>query len=620
MSQVYIIMGVSGSGKTTIGSLLAQRLELPFYDADDFHPEASVKKMQGGQPLTDSDRQPWLKQLNTEISKWNTEKGAVLACSALKESYRNTLTTDHQVSWIVLRGDHTTILNRMQDREHFMPTSLLQSQFETLELPPYGIHVDIDNTPEVLVNYVLENLNKAEFGILGLGVMGSNLALNCMDKGLSIAVYNRNTPGEERLLSDFLASASSSKVKGFDELKAFTVALARPRRIVMMVAASAVDVVIDEIQPLLDPGDLLIDGGNSYYKDTERRADKLSHRKINYLGLGISGGASGARNGPSLMAGGSETAYTNLKVILQSISAKGSNGRPCVNLVGPKSAGHFVKMVHNGIEYAEMQLLAEVYALLSSTMSPEQLAQLFETWNQGALNSYLLEITAKIITKKDSEGYLLDTILDSASGKGTGVWTGKTALELGATASMTQEAVNARFVSMLKEQRTRLSELRKAADPLTIDPVVVQGAYTFARHINHYQGFTLMRVASETYGWNMDLPEIACIWTNGCIIRSKLMETISQQLSDGVDLLVHPEYRLQLTENESAVKSVINASIENNIPLPCHSTALQYWLQLNTGKSPANLIQAQRDFFGSHGYQRVDKPSDQTFTSNWTHG
>ncbi len=621
MSKVYVIMGVSGSGKTTVGRALAEKLHIPFYDADDFHPESNVQKMAKGVPLTDTDRQPWLEELQRNIADWNKTSGAVLACSSLKEAYRETLRTNNDIGWVVLTGTFETIENRMKQREHYMPSSLLQSQFDALELPPYGLHLDITAPPEELVKAITENVDLSEFGVLGLGVMGKSLAKNCLNKGISLAVYNRISDSETNVVSEFLDECSGQKIKGFTALPTFVEQLSKPRRILMMVAAPAVDMVIDEIITLLDPGDVLIDGGNSFYKHTEQRTQRCEEHNIHFIGLGVSGGEFGALHGPSMMAGGSKRGYEKSKVILQSISAKDSINQSCINFFGNYGAGHFIKMVHNGIEYAEMQLLAELYTVLD--LPNEKIAQLFEVWNDGPLSSYLLEITIDILRFRDEtgDGYLIDKIIDVASGKGTGVWTGRAALQYGVVGTMTQAAVNARLLSANKEQRQSLAKkANKPASLKSLDPNIAKEAYAFARIINHFQGFELIKLACLEYGWEYNPSEIARVWTNGCIIRSELMQSLVSLFSKTVSPLEHSETVQQLEQLFPNGAQLIQLGLQNRVPLPCHSAAVQYWLQITQGESPANLIQAQRDYFGSHGYQRTDASPDTNFTTHWKNG
>jgi len=401
---MIIIMGVSGSGKTSLGKQLSLRMSKPFYDADDFHTLANKNKMKSGHALTDSDRVPWLIDLASKIKEWTLSGGSILACSALKEEYRTILSKfNNNVTWVVLNGSFDLLLPRLTKRKnHFFKPELLQSQLDTLELPTYGIYVDCNKPIKQMVQEVIDNIpdtTPATIGVIGLGVMGQGIALNSAECGLETAVYNRFVKGEEQVVFDFLSVNSQFKnLQGFTNISSFINALERPRKVWLMIkSGSAVDDLLDEIVPLLSEEDIIIDGGNSYFKDTRRRALELQKRNIHYVGCGVSGGEVGARNGASLMFGGSKEAYKNLSPFLKNISAKDSKGKPCEAYMGADGAGHFVKMVHNGIEYAEMQLLAETYAVLAHQMSYIEISSIFEEWNCGSEASYLLEITSKIL-------------------------------------------------------------------------------------------------------------------------------------------------------------------------------------------------------------------------------
>lgn len=618
MKPVFVIMGVSGCGKTTVGKMLAEKLQLPFYDADDFHPRANVEKMSSGTPLTDEDRKPWLEILSGEIGQWTADKGAVLACSALKESYRNLLAAKTDIRWIVLYGSYDTILKRMQKRpEHYMGAEMLRSQFDVLELPSYGLHLDIEKSPGELVSEILrESLvsRKSTLGIVGLGVMGRSLAHNVLGRGISVSVYNRAEGDEADVVTNFLAEADTPLAHGYTEYEAFVKSLKTPRKILLMIPAGPiVDTVLLAIQPFLTTGDVLIDGGNSYFEDTQRRFEYFKHLGVDFVGCGVSGGEEGALKGPSLMAGGTNEAYEKIRPVLEAIAARDNNGDPCVTLTGTDGAGHFVKTVHNGIEYAEMQLLAEVYALLRPSMNYASIANLLSEWNQEELSSYLLEITIDILRYKENEGYLLDSILDRASNKGTGGWSSKAAIDLGIPATMMTSALFARYVSSMKPIREKLA--REKAEQVEIDLSLLKQAYQFARIVNHLQGFELIRNAAETYNWNTDLAEIARIWTNGCIIKSGLMKNFQQYLTANVPLLGQPEIISELKQKEDSIKGVISAGLEAAIALPSFSAALQFWYGMTTKDLPANLIQAQRDYFGGHTYMRTDKEG--SHSTNW---
>lgn len=459
-------------------------------------------------------------------------------------------------------------------------------------------------------------MNKTSFGVIGLGVMGKSLALNILDKGHSLSVYNRLAEGEETLVSDFLQNSDSQNLQGFTNLSAFVESLEAPRKILMMIkAGSVVDYVIDSLTPLLSKGDILIDGGNSHFDDTKKRNNKLSEQGFHFVGCGISGGEEGARKGPSMMPGGPKGSYQQIANVLESIAARDANGNSCCTYIGPDGAGHFVKMIHNGIEYAEMQLLAEAYQLLKQSHSNEEIADILDSWNTGDLASYLLEITANILRKKEGDGYLLDLILDQAANKGTGSWSSQTALQLGMPTTMMTDAVFARYVSSFKDMRVRLNQNRKKQLLLSSD--AIEKAYRFARILNHQQGFSLIARASAEFDWKLNLSEVARVWTNGCIIRSAFMENLIEHLKTSNELFDNKELTQQLSKLEESASQVLSQSIEAGIPLPTISSSYQYWLGMTTGQSSANLIQAQRDYFGAHTYKRVDADTSKSFHTNW---
>ncbi|SDB21513.1 6-phosphogluconate dehydrogenase [Flavobacteriaceae bacterium MAR_2010_188] len=465
-------------------------------------------------------------------------------------------------------------------------------------------------------------MKKSEFGIIGLGVMGGNLALNVLDSDISLSVYNRSAGSEADVVSDFLEENSKySHLKGFTNLETFVESLKAPRKILIMIkAGAAIDSVIDQLKPFLESEDILIDGGNSYYLDTERRIAYLQESNIYFIGCGISGGAEGARRGPSMMPGGPKIAYDKLGHILERISAKDAAGNPCCTYIGPGGAGHYVKMIHNGIEYAEMQLLAEIYSILRLTLPYEAIQTIFESWNSSNLKSFLLEISTAILGAKENDSFVLDQILDKSGNKGTGFWSVRSGLELGLPTTMMSSALYARFLSAFKEDRVAYS--KKLAKPYknytkrNIDDV--KSSYEFARIINHHQGFEILREASEIHNWNLDLGEIARIWTNGCIIRSSLMEKLSDIFKTGNSILTEESFIQTLKTSEEKISNFIKLSMADRIPVDCFWSAYNYWVSITTENLPANLIQAQRDFFGGHTYQRIDRPSEEFFHFNWT--
>ncbi len=630
--MVYILSGVSGVGKTTIGLLLSARLDLPFYDADDFHPKENVKKMAAGNPLNDEDRSSWLETLAENIQEWNATGGAVLACSALKEKYRRQLQTipEKELQWIFLHSDYEVILQRMSTRSgHYFKPSLLQSQYETLEPPEYGLHINVDKPEENILEEIMQAVKKKnpEIGLLGLGVMGKSLAVNMASKGIHVAVFNRHVEGlEVDIAKDFAAEHSKNyNLPWFDDLSSFVSSLRRPRNILLMVnAGKTVDIVIDGLLPFLEEGDLIIDGGNSHYKDTARREKELLKKKFLFLGAGISGGEEGAKKGPSIMPGGSKKAYDRAGKYLEMIAARDRNGDACCAYTGPEGAGHFIKMLHNGIEYGEMQLIAEFYHYLrfASNFSPEKISAIFTDWNKE-MRSYLLEISADILLKKEGEDFLIDKILDAAKQKGTGGWSTNAALELGVPFDTITAAVMARNISAIKEEREKAAGLYEypSAEKKTQQQNFSDlfSAYKSASIINHAIGFSLLSAASGEYQWNLNLSEISRIWTNGCIIRSAFMEKLISIFREAPDdnLLLHPEIVEQLKEFRKAHTLVARDAVEKGFPMPVLLAAQTYFLGYTSGQSSANMIQAQRDYFGAHTYERTDKPRGDFFHTDW---
>ncbi|MDY8135785.1 NADP-dependent phosphogluconate dehydrogenase [Aquimarina sp. 2201CG5-10] len=634
LKVIYIIFGVSGSGKTTIGKAFAENLGIPFYDADDFHPEANLKKMSDGMPLNDNDRNPWLQELAKEIEKWHNKSGAVLACSALKQKYRKVLQSvdAEYIKWIFLEGSYELIYERMASRDkHFFKKELLNSQFQTLEKPKEGIIVNIDKNITEIITEIKSKLNtlKSQIGLIGLGVMGKSLAKNLLSKNFHLSVYNRQVEDKEvDVAQKFVEQQSTSNiVLGFDELERFVESLEQPRVILVMVSAGKpLDMVIREITPLLSSGDCLIDGGNSNYKDTSEREKNLLKSGVHFIGAGISGGEEGALKGPSIMPGGSKDAYIKIRNFLEAIAAKDKTGRPCCNYIGPEGSGHYVKMVHNGIEYAEMQLLAETYHFLRFYVkkTPAQISEILESWRKKGKDSYLLEITINILKKKEGNCYLIDKILDKSRQKGTGGWSTISALDLGVPLSTISEAVMVRNLSGMKSNRVAASELYSHISSINIYNekeliANLESAFYATSIINHHIGFNLIQKASQQYNWNLNLSEIARIWTNGCIIRSELMEKISILFlsKNNTSLLLFPEIVDILKAHFSSLTEVVSTAFKAGCPLPVASAAINYFLTYSSAQSSANMIQAQRDYFGAHTYQRIDRSEDEYFHSNW---
>lgn len=467
---------------------------------------------------------------------------------------------------------------------------------------------------------------QADIGLIGLAVMGQNLVLNMNDHGFRVAVFNRTTSK----IDDFLQGpAAGTQIIGAHTLEEFIKTLKRPRRVMLMVkAGEAVDDFIEQCLPLLEKGDIIIDGGNSLFTDTIRRCRDLKQKGILFVGAGISGGEEGARHGPSIMPGGNPEAWPHVKNIFQSISAK-ADGEPCCDWVGDEGAGHYVKMVHNGIEYGDMQLISESYHLLRYGLgcSEKELHDTFTEWNQGDLDSYLIEITADIFSVKDEDGkLLLDKIVDVAGQKGTGKWTVENALNLGMPLTLISEAVFARCLSSLKEERIAASKLLKGpqikfkGDKGESIQHVRQALYA-SKIISYAQGFMLMRQAADEYHWKLNYGAIALMWRGGCIIRSQFLGKIKEAFTKNAglkNLLLDQYFIKQIEERQQGWRKAITTAVELGIPTPCFSTALAFYDGYRTEKLPANLIQAQRDFFGAHTYERVDKPRGQFFHTNWT--
>jgi 6-phosphogluconate dehydrogenase len=468
-------------------------------------------------------------------------------------------------------------------------------------------------------------MQKADIGLIGLAVMGQNLALNINDHGYRVAVYNR-TPEKTDAFLD--GPAQGSEIQGFHDLAEFTASLSLPRKIILMVrAGDPVDHLIEQLLPYLEPGDIIMDGGNSRFTDTNRRYRDLTQKEIRFVGCGISGGEEGARHGPSIMPGGNESAWPEIRPILQSIAAK-VDGEPCCQWVGPAGSGHYVKMVHNGIEYGDMQLISEAYHLLRQGLglSIDEIQAIYHKWNQGVLDSYLIEITANILGMKDQDGSpLLDKILDTAGQKGTGKWTGINAMELGVPLSLIAEAVFARFLSALKEERALAStqyaspETQFSGDLETTIRAIHDALYA-SKIISYAQGYMLMREAATVYGWELNYGAIALMWRGGCIIRSRFLGDIKRAFSKnpGLKNLLMDDFFIQaIKAAEPGWRKATMLGIELGIPLPTFSSALAFFDAYRSESLPANLLQAQRDYFGAHTYERIDQPRGQFFHTDW---
>ncbi|WP_214225111.1 NADP-dependent phosphogluconate dehydrogenase [Pedobacter sp. B4-66] len=464
--------------------------------------------------------------------------------------------------------------------------------------------------------------NKYTLGMIGLGTMGRNLLLNMADNGFQVTGYDKDA----RMLQKLEEDGKAHNLKGFESLVDFVQSLELPRRIMLLVPAGAiVDSVIQEVVPLLDKGDMIIDSGNSHYTDTSRRAIELSDKGIHFFGMGISGGEEGARFGPSMMPGGDKTAYNAVKPILEAVSAK-VNGDPCVTYIGPGASGHFVKMVHNGIEYSMMQILAEAYDLLKNVLgyNNEQIFSTFEKWNNGRLKSFLLEVTRDIFKVKDPKtgGYLIDVIKDQAKSKGTGKWTSQVSMDLQLPIPTINESVSARDLSKFKTLRVALSKAlphqqTKVEDTAAFEVQLEQALY-FAMITSYAQGLHLLEQASAEFKYELNLKEISQIWRGGCIIRAVLLEDIYQAYKKQPELphLYSDEsIQNQLKEIIPGTRNVVITALSNGIAIPCFASALTYYDSLRTENSPLNLTQAQRDFFGAHTFERIDEEG--IFHANW---
>jgi 6-phosphogluconate dehydrogenase len=467
---------------------------------------------------------------------------------------------------------------------------------------------------------------QADIGLIGLAVMGQNLVLNMNDHGFKVAVFNRTVSK----VDDFLAGpAKGTNVIGTHTLEEFVNSLVTPRKVMLMVkAGEAVDEFIDLLLPLLSKGDVIIDGGNSLYTDTNRRVKDLKEKGIIFVGAGISGGEEGARHGPSIMPGGNPAGWPLVKPILQAIAAKVETGEPCCEWVGDDGAGHYVKMVHNGIEYGDMQLISEVYHLLKSGLglSAEELSVVFKKWNEGPLNSYLIEITANIFKVKDTDGKpLLEKILDVAGQKGTGKWTVVNALEMGIPLTLIAESVFSRFLSSLKDERVAASKILKAhplsfkEDKDTFIEAIRQALYA-SKIISYAQGFMMMRLAAEEYKWNLNFGGVAMMWREGCIIRSRFLGKIKEAYDTNPslkNLLLDPYFTNEIAQVENGWRQVVSKAVEMGVPVPCLSSAIAFYDGYRSSYLPANLIQAQRDYFGAHTYERIDGPRGKFFHTEW---
>ena len=469
-------------------------------------------------------------------------------------------------------------------------------------------------------------MQQADIGLIGLAVMGENLVLNMANHGYTVAVFNRTVSK----VDDFMAAQAVGKsILGTHSIAELVASLKRPRRIMMMVKAGpAVDALIDQLLPLLEPGNILIDGGNSYFPDTARRVQAVESKGLLFIGTGVSGGEEGALKGPSIMPGGSAAAWPHVKAIFQDISAK-FEGVPCCDWIGPGGAGHFVKMVHNGIEYGDMQLIGEAYALLKTALGlqPPELRDVFIRWNQTELDSYLIEITTKVFEKKDPETgqYLVDVILDAAGQKGTGKWTSQGALDLGEPLTLITEAVFARCMSAMKDQCVAASQVlrgpkaRYNGDREKFIEDIRQALFA-SKICSYAQGFSMMQAADIEHKWGLQPGNIALLWRGGCIIRAQFLNRIKEAYDRKPDLrnlLLDKYFKKAVAKAQTSWRRVIREAIRLGIPVPTFGAALSYYDSYRSAQLPANLLQAQRDFFGAHTFERIDKPRGEFFHAEW---
>jgi 6-phosphogluconate dehydrogenase len=658
MKLIIVLMGVCGTGKSAVAQRLKEQMkECDYIEADEYHSDKNKEKMSNGKSLTDDDRHDWLLSIRDAMVKSCASEGQgylVVACSALRESYRAKLSEglELQCRFVHLKGPKELIKARLESRnKHFMNPSLLESQIETLEEPATAaLTIDVERSLDAICELIQSSLMQKSswFGVCGMGVMGTSLARNLASKGVPISLYNRvNQETNEidvahRLLEKFPCfSSSSSKCSAFDgDLERFVSSLQVPRKILIMATAGrVVDVIISSVLPHLERGDVIIDAGNSHFIDTERRQKELWDKGVHLVGCGVSGGEEGALKGPAIMPGGQRDAVAIVKPYLEAIASRDRDGKPCCAFMGEGGSGHFVKTVHNGMEYAEMQLLGEVYNYLKVVhrLDNEAIATCLEGWQdtQPLSRSYLMEITVKILRKQEAGECVIDSILDKSGNKGTGNWTAVAACELGQPTTMVASSLFARYLSSQKDQRVRcessLLPENNATEGTPLPMETLCEAYILAKVTNHLQGMQLLDEANsprapEKYSGvkSLDLAEICRVWTAGCILRSELLQVMRPILlqDDGkagaAALLDDPELQHLLKTCRAALKHFVASCIVRDVAAPCFSEALQFLVGLTTGRSASSaLIQAQRDFFGSHGYQRLSDDTGTVYHTLW---
>jgi 6-phosphogluconate dehydrogenase len=689
MAKIIIFMGVAGCGKTTTASYLSQELGWKLYEGDSYHPQANIEMMRNAVPLSDENRYAWLNRLNQIIlDSVSRNESMMLTCSALKQRYRDMLTTGLEstdsstsgkadVLFVHLYASYEVIYtrlsqcNRLTAGNHFFPVSLLQSQYDILEPPDIDAAVTTTNghciraiqisavyeaskIKDIVVNE-LRYRDKSSVGVFGLGTMGSALARNiARGKQHRVSLYNRFVPNEEEKVAfkllDKYADEFQDLAKGYEDLELFLASLARPRLLLLLIdAGKVIDIVLQQFIPLLDVDDIVVDLGNSYYLDTIRRVEELQRQgsRIHFLGSGISGGEYGALNGASIMLSGDSDACHRILALLSSLASLdriSSSQQACCAYIGNHGSGHYVKMIHNGIEYAEMQLLVEVVQLCRvKALTYPQIAEILSSWRRDSpeTQSYLLDITITILTTADglasadgrgSSTLLLEKIVDNAQSKGTGNWATIELTKESIPATMIASALYARFISSYRDLRLSLASIfprSSSSISLSLQEEVsveeMRQAYQLARIINHSQAFSLLAQISSRNAWQLNLAELARIWTNGCIIRSDLMQSfyhlLTELSSSAGDLLFriwsHPFFIDKIQSYRAALKRVVSVAISAEEAVPCLNEALNFLNAITTARSASNLIQAQRDYFGAHRYQRIDRPLDQSFHFPW---
>ena len=612
-----VLMGVAGVGKTTIGLALSKAGGIPFYDGDDYHSASNRDKMAAGIALSDEDRTAWLFELQGVIENALHKSSCILACSALKKSHRAILEKNsNAIHFVYLEGSKNLIEQRLESRKgHYFPASLLASQLETLEPPENAFTISITQTPSAIVQIIMktllnENISKAEIGLMGLGVMGKALAQNFVRNGITVSVYNRELKGvEESVAKNFVESLPLLKdTQAFSNYPSFIDSLQSPKKIFLMIeAGEATNTVLDELAVLLEKGDVLVDLGNTFYKETETRIHDFVKKGIHFIGAGISGGERGALHGASIMPSGTKEAYELVVPYLNSIAAKDKNNQACSTYIGEGGSGHFVKMVHNGIEYAEMQLLAEIYGLARAAgKNPSEIADMLSSWKTDKLDSFLLNTTINILNTKEGSDWLIDKIQDVSESKGTGTWATNALTNAAIPASLIANALYARQISSYKNLRVQLEKnYLSKKEVITINEASLKNAYHFAKMIIHFQGFWLLDEFSKNHHWNLNLSEIARIWTKGCIIQSDFMETLVPILKLNAHIILEASITEQIKTTVPAATEIVIKALENKIATPIMSDAIQFFNAISTAHSTANLIQAQRDYFGAHTFLRI---------------